>query len=305
MSFKEKPLLVTIVGPTAVGKTSVGIQLAKHFQTEVISADSRQFYREMQIGTAKPSNTELNAVKHHFINNLSINDDYSVGDFEKEALETLNELFEQKDLVVMVGGSGLFVDAVCYGMDELPKVAPSFREELNLSYQQNGIEILQEELSRLDPEYFQIVDRQNPQRLIRALEVISATGKTFTSFRVQRPKQRPFTCLKIGLELPRTSVYERIDRRMDQMIDEGLFTEAEELFPQRHLNALQTVGYQEIFGFLNGNYDKEEAIRLLKRNSRRYAKRQLTWFKKDESTHWFNPSELANIIAYIERSRIS
>lgn len=305
MPLMKKPLLITIVGPTAVGKTSIGIQLANHFKTEIISADSRQFYQEMEIGTAKPSHDELKRAKHHFINNLSVKDDYSVGDYEREALATITDFFTEKDLLVMVGGSGLFVDAVCYGLDDLPKVPPRIREELNLLYHHEGIAMLQEELAKLDPDYYKIVDLQNPQRLIRALEVIRATGKAFSSFRNRAPKKRPFDVLKIGLDLPREEVYQRIDRRMDQMIEAGLFEEAKRLYPFRAFNALQTVGYQEIFGFFDGDYDRAEAIRLLKRNSRRYAKRQLTWFKKDQSTKWFIPTEVSTIIEYIEEVKRS
>jgi len=297
----SKPILVVIVGPTAVGKTSLSIELARKFETEIVSADSRQFYREMQIGTAKPTAIELDAAPHHLVNNLSVRDDYSVGHFEQDALRSISTIFSKKEIAIMVGGSGMYVDAVCNGLDDFPEIDPKYRENIKKEFEKKGISFLQEEVEKEDPEYFNIVDRQNPQRLMRALEVIYATGRTFSSFRVKKTVDRPFQVLKIGLEMERPLVYERIDQRMDLMIEEGLFEEAKRLYPLKHLNALQTVGYQEIFGFLDGHYDKEEAIRLLKRNSRRYAKRQLTWFKRDENTHWFAPSQLAEIKKLIEQ----
>lgn len=295
MDLVKRNRLVVIVGPTGVGKTHLSIVLAKQFKTEIISADSRQFYRETEIGTAKPNAIELSAAPHHLINSLSIQDDYSVGDFEKQALSIITELHKVHSSVILVGGSGLYVDAVCYGLDQFPSLAPKFREELNAEYAQNGLEPLQKELFERDPEYHAIVDLKNPQRVIRALEVIRGSGKTFTSLRKRRKIQRPFEIIKIGLEMDREKLYDRIDLRMDLMIDQGLFEEAEKLHPFKELNALQTVGYQEIFGYLEGDYDKTEAVRLLKRNSRRYAKRQMTWFKKDQSTHWFQPHQVEEI----------
>lgn len=302
MAFYSKPLLIVIVGPTAVGKTALSIAVAKAFGMEIISADSRQFYREMEIGTAKPSPSELAAVPHHLVNNLSIEDEYSVGQFEKDALARLEGLFRKSSKALMVGGSGLYVDAVCNGLDDFPEIPPKYREQLNNQFQQFGIESLQKDLAEQDPEYYRLVDIRNPQRLIRALEVIAFTGQPFSSFRKKERKERPFETLKIGLNMEREVIYHRIDHRMDQMISEGLFEEAQQLYARKELNALQTVGYQEIFGYLDGEYDKEEAIRLLKRNSRRYAKRQLTWFKKDESTHWFNPSQTEEIIHLIRNT---
>jgi tRNA dimethylallyltransferase len=291
--------LIVIVGPTAVGKTDFSLKLAKKFHTDIISADSRQFFKETEIGTAKPTKEERAQVRHHFVDSLSITQSYDVGDFEKEVLALLQELFESMSVVVMTGGSGLYVKAVCEGMDEMPEVDPIIRVKLNTIFESEGLHALQEMLLRVDPEYFAKVDLQNPQRLIRALEVWEATGKPFSSFRVKQAKNRPFEIIKIGLERDREILYRRIDERMDQMIAQGLFEEARQLFALRELNALQTVGYSEIFGYLEGKYDKEEAIRLLKRNSRRYAKRQLTWFKKDGEISWFSVDQEAEIWEFL------
>lgn len=296
----SKKYLICVVGPTAVGKTALGITLAQAFDTEIISADSRQFYKELEIGTAKPSPSELSAVPHHFINTLSIHDAYDAGKYENEVLAKLEILFAEKDIVILVGGSGLFVNAVCVGLDDLPDVKPSMREQLNAELKAKGLEQLNEELKSADPEYYEVVDLKNPQRVIRALEVIRSTGKKFSDLRKREPAVRPFNVLSIGLELEREILYKRIDLRMDQMIAEGLFEEAKRFHEFRDLNPLQTVGYSEIFGYLDGNYDKEEAIRLLKRNSRRYAKRQLTWFKRDANTVWFDPNRSEGILKHLE-----
>jgi len=294
---------VILAGPTAVGKTSLSIELAKQFNTEIISADSRQFYREMELGTAKPSKREMDGIVHHFINSHSIHDEYNVGDFEKDSLNLLSGLFLKHDVVFVVGGSGLYVKALCEGIDEMPKIPQELRAQLNDEYLKFGLEYLQNELQEVDPEYYSIVDQQNPQRLIRALELFRATGKNMTYYRAQTSKvERPFNIIKIGLERPREELYQRINLRMDQMIAAGLFEEANELYPFKNLNALQTVGYSEIFGYLDGDYDKEEAIRLLKRNSRRYAKRQMTWFKKDTEFKWFSPIDENFIREYINNS---
>lgn len=292
--------LIVVVGPTAVGKTSFCIQLAQHFNTEIISADSRQFFQEMAIGTAKPSLEEMNEVKHHFINNLSIHQNYTIADFEKHGLSLLNSLFVQFPLLILTGGSGMYVEALCEGIDAIPAVDSAIRSTLNEAYKTHGITHLQRMLQVQDPDYFDQVDQANPQRLMRALEVCLGTGKPFSSFRKKKTKQRPFNIIKIGLELPREVLYERINQRMDNMVEDGLFDEARRLFPLRHLNALQTVGYKEIFGYLEGQYDKEETIRLLKRNSRRYAKRQMTWFKKDEQILWFSPEEFDSVVDTIK-----
>ncbi|MCH7396685.1 tRNA (adenosine(37)-N6)-dimethylallyltransferase MiaA [Belliella sp. DSM 107340] len=297
--MSNKKYLIVIVGATAVGKTELSINLAKIFNTEIISCDSRQFFRETNLGTAKPSSEELSLVKHHFINNLSIFDDYDVKTFEEEALGLLEEIFQKHDKTIMTGGSGLYVDAICNGFDAIPSIDPAIRKEIIQLYEKNGIEYLQKEVEEFDPHYYGHVDQKNPQRLMRALEVIRGTGQPYSSFRVKKKTKRPFGIIKIGLELDREFLYKRIDQRMDMMIEAGLFEEAAGLYPFRDLNALQTVGYSEIFGFLEGQYDKEEAGRLLKRNSRRYAKRQMTWFRKDEEIKWFNPNQQEMIHQYI------
>lgn len=296
-----KKYLICVVGPTAVGKTTLGIKLAQSFGTEILSADSRQFYKELEIGTAKPTLSELNEAPHHFIDSLSIHHAYDVGKYEKDVMAKLGVLFEENDVVILVGGSGLFVNAVCIGLDQLPDVKPNTREQLNAELKAKGLDQLNEELKATDPEYYEVVDLKNPQRVIRALEVIRSTGKKFSDFRKREPVARPFSVVSVGLELDREVLYERIDQRMDQMISAGLFEEAQSLYDFRHLNPLQTVGYSEIFGFLAGDYDKEEAIRLLKRNSRRYAKRQLTWFKRDPNTAWFDPKNSEQVLNYLEQ----
>lgn len=299
LNLSDKKILILVVGPTAVGKTALCIKLAKKFETEIISCDSRQFYREMNLGTAKPSQEELSEVPHHLVNSLSIHEDYDVRKFETDALKISEDLFQRKNVVIVTGGSGLFADALTEGMDEIPSVDPEIREHIIREYEKNGLEWLQEQISRLDPEYFSLVDRQNPQRLMRALEVIRGTGAKFSSFRKKAKADRHFQTIKIGLNRDREELYQRIDLRMDQMIREGLFEEAQALFEFRNLNALQTLGYSEIFGFLEGKYDREEAMRLLKRNSRRYAKRQLTWFRRDEGIRWFHPDQESDIFSWI------
>jgi len=295
----NKRWLIAVVGPTAVGKTRVAIELAKQFQTEIISADARQLYREMNIGTAVPSAEELQAVPHHFIQSHSIEQLYSVGDFEQEALQRLEQLFRKYQTVVLVGGSGLYVKALLDGLDAMPEVDLKVRAELTDLLSQSGLPILFQKLEELDPEFAQIIDRHNPQRLIRALEVCLSTGQPYSSFRQGAVKPRPFQSIRIGLELDRATLYQRIDERVDSMLEQGLQEEAKALFPYRDHNALQTVGYSEIFSYLEGHYSWEEAERLIKRNSRRYAKRQLTWFKKDPSMRWFRPDDYAGILTYL------
>lgn len=279
-------VLLAVVGPTAIGKTALGIQLAKHFDTEIISADSRQFFKEMEIGTAVPSTEELNEVPHHFIQHKSIFEPYSVGDFEKEAILLLDDLYLKKDVVVMVGGSGLYVDAVISGLDEFPEVAPQIRETLNQELETNGLELLQKELKQLDPEYYKTVDLENPHRLIRALEVCRATDKPYSSFLNQQKPERPFKSLYIGIDAPREVVYDRINTRVDFMMEAGLFEEAKKLYSHKKLNALQTVGYKELFEYIDGKCSLEFAISEIKKNTRRFAKRQLTWLRKNESILW-------------------
>jgi len=288
--------LIVIVGPTAVGKTAVSIQLAQHFKTEIISADSRQIFKELTIGTAKPDEVELKAVPHHFINSHSIEENYDAAQFGEEALQTAHRLFEKYDHVILCGGSGLYVKAMLEGFDDIPEVADEIREELEVNFAQFGLEWLQQKMMELDPGHYQTIDQKNPHRLMRALEVKIGTGKSIADFRTQSKRQLSFDVVKIGLELPREVLYKRIDDRMDAMIGAGLFEEAEQLLPFKNHNALQTVGYQEIFDYLEGKYDRDEAVRLLKRNSRRYAKRQLTWFKRDEGIRWFNPVDVDTII---------
>jgi tRNA dimethylallyltransferase len=297
--MKNKNLIV-IVGPTAVGKTSLSIKLAKAFSANIISADSRQVYREMEKGTAKPSPEELAEVNHHFINSHSIYQNFNAAEFEKEALSLLEKLFREKDVIIAVGGSGLYVDALCKGFDDIPPIDSSIRDDLNNLFEKEGLESLKTKLKQLDAEYYAKVDLQNPQRLIRALEVCIGTGKAYSAFRKKQENNRPFNIIKVGLEMEREELYNRIDARMDNMIADGLFEEAESLYPLRNLNALQTVGYTEIFNYLAGEYSREEAIRLLKRNSRRYAKRQLTWFKRDDDIKWFNANEFETVIEYLK-----
>lgn len=292
--------LIVIVGPTAVGKTMLSINLAKHFDTEIVSADSRQFYQEMTIGTAKPTAEEMGDVVHHFINNLSIEVSYDIGKFENDALTIIDQIFEQKESTILTGGSGLYIDAVCKGFDGMPNIPQDIRNSLNRLYAEEGIEALGVKLKSVDKEYYNQVDRNNPQRVIRALEVYEATGTPFSFFRNSTTKTRPFKITKIGLERDREELYKRIDQRMEMMIDQGLFEEAEKLYPYKSNNALQTVGYKEVFEYIDGVYDKQEAIRLLKRNSRRYAKRQMTWFRKDEEIKWFHPDDEKAIIAYLK-----
>lgn len=298
MDFSGKKLIV-IVGPTAVGKTAVAISVAKHFQTEIVSADSRQIYKELEIGTAKPTQQELQEVHHHFINSHSIQDDYDAARFGNDALLVINRLFEKYDHLILCGGSGLYVKALLEGFDDIPEVSDEVRDQLIEEFENKGLLWLQNKMRELDPEHFQHIDQKNPVRLMRALEVKMTTGKSISSFQKAQKKNHPFKVIKIGLELDRATLYQRIDDRMDRMIAIGLFEEAKSLYPMKHLNALQTVGYREIFDYLDGKYDKDEAVRLLKRNSRRYAKRQLTWFKRDEEMRWFSPDKVDLIVKYI------
>ncbi len=298
--------VIVICGPTAVGKTSFAIQLAKHFKTSIISADSRQFYREMNIGTAKPTAEELNQVPHHFINNLSIHQNYSAGQFEEEALYVLNDHFEQMPNIpiIMAGGSGLFIQAVCAGFDDLPAIDKSIRTNLNEQYQTKGIEFLQAQLEAKDPAYYALVDQKNPQRLIRALEVIESTGKTFTTYRNRQPVPRKFKTVYIGLHLERALLYKRINERVETMMIDGLLDEVGALYAYKQLNALQTVGYQELFNYLDGLCTLEDAVELIKRNSRRYAKRQLTWFRRNDQIEWFEPNEFSKVITLIKKQKV-
>ena len=285
---KKTNYLIAIVGPTAIGKTALSIDLAKHYNSEILSADSRQFYKEMNIGTAVPEPEELAAVKHHFIQNRSIHDDYNVGDFEYDALKTLNELFEKNSIQVMVGGSGLYVNAVVNGLDDFPKVDPEIRAELTNELNSYGLEFLQQKLKELDEISYNEIAIDNPQRLIRALEICLGTGKPYSSFKTNKTKNRDFETIKIGLTAEREIIYDRINLRVDLMIDEGLIEEAKSVYPYKSLNALQTVGYRELFDYFDGKIERDFAISEIKKNTRRFAKRQLTWFRKDEAINWFD-----------------
>lgn len=295
MPIKNKKTLLTIVGPTAIGKTSLAIDLALHFGTEIISCDSRQFFKEMSIGTAVPSAKELVQAKHHFIQHKSIFEPYSVGDFERDAITLLTELFQRNDVVIMVGGSGLYADAVLYGLDDFPEVSPEIRNELNELYQKQGITYLQTRLKDLDPIQYTQMDIQNPQRMMRALEVCIASGKPYSSFLKKKKTLRDFTNITIGLTAEREVVYNRINRRVELMLEEGLLIEAQRLFPYKELNALQTVGYRELFDFLEGKTSLDFAVEEIKKNTRRFAKRQYTWFHKNKDIHWFEISQLDNL----------
>jgi tRNA dimethylallyltransferase len=298
--------LIIIVGPTAIGKTALSIQLAQHFNSDIISCDSRQFYKEMNIGTAVPDEDELAAAKHHFIQNRSVFDDYNVGSFEKDVLKTLDELFQKNSIQLMVGGSGLYVDAVVKGFDYFPDVDPNIRENLNNELNSDGIESLQAKLKELDPVTYQTIAINNPHRLIRALEICIGTGLPYSSFINKEKKKRNFKTIKVGLTADREIIYDRINRRVDIMIENGLLEEAKALYEHKDLNALQTVGYRELFQYFNGNWSLEFAISEIKKNTRRFAKRQLTWFKRDENTVWFDYKEdIQTIIKHIEQSLIT
>jgi tRNA dimethylallyltransferase len=286
--------LITIIGPTAIGKTSMSIALAQHFGCDIISCDSRQFFKEMKIGTAVPSDDELASATHHFIQNKSIFEPYSVGDFEKEAIAKLDELFQKNNIQIMVGGSGLYVDAILKGFDSFPEIDSQVREEVKLNYEEKGIEYLQNQLKELDTEYFDFITEtnpqtlQNPQRMMRFVEVCIGTGKPYSSFLNKEKNKRNFTPIIIGLEAERAIMYERINQRVDIMMNDGLLAEAEKLFPNKDLNALQTVGYRELFDYFEEKTTLEFAIEEIKKNTRRFSKRQLTWFKRTENTVWFD-----------------
>lgn len=285
-----------IAGPTASGKTSLAIEVANDYHTEIISADSRQLFKEMSIGTAKPTADELAQAKHHFVNHISIHDRYSAGQFEKEVLALLSDLFQENDVVVMVGGSGLYIQAVCEGFDDLPNVSNEIRESLKKRLETDGLGALVEELNRQDPVYADEVDQSNSHRVLRALEVIKQTGQPFSSFRKNQQAKRSFNIRKFAINWEREILYDRINKRVDLMIEQGLEAEAKSLHSLKQLNALQTVGYSEWFDYFDGIIDRAEAIRLIKRNSRRYAKRQMTWLRRDESVKWIKPGETSQII---------
>ncbi|MCC9074157.1 tRNA (adenosine(37)-N6)-dimethylallyltransferase MiaA [Flavobacterium sp. F-65] len=301
--------LITIVGPTAIGKTALSIALAQHFKCEILSCDSRQFFKEMTIGTAVPNPDELQAAKHHFIQNISIFENYTVGDYEKEAIIKLEELFKHNDYVILIGGSGLYVDAVLKGFDEFPEIDTAIRAQVAQEYEQNGITYLQEQLKKLDSSYYDKLSAenpqtlQNPQRMMRFVEVCLGTKKPYSSFLNQKKNNRDFTPILIGLEADRAVIYDRINQRVDIMVNNGLIEEAQSLHPNKALNALQTVGYRELFSYFDGEFTLQFAIEEIKKNTRRFAKRQLTWFKRNENTKWFDYlTPKSEIINFIEKN---
>ncbi len=296
----EKTLIV-ITGPTAVGKTALCMDIAKHFDIPIINADSRQIYRELKIGTARPSNKQMSEVKHYFVGTLGMDDYYSASLYEQQVLELLGELFKTSDYALLSGGSMMYIDAVCNGIDDIPTVDDETRTTLKKRLLMEGLGSLCEELRQRDPEYYEIVDKQNPRRVVHALEICVMTGKPYSSFRKQEKKARPFRIVKIGLTRPREELYKRINRRVDKMMKEGLFEEAQQMYPKRELNALNTVGYKEMFEYMKGKWTLHEAVERIKGNTRRYARKQLTWYKKDEQIRWFHPDDKEEIISYIEQ----
>ena len=292
--------LIVIVGPTGSGKTDLSIGVAEHFSAPIISTDSRQFYRGIAIGTAQPTPEQRQRVEHHLVDCLDISEEFNCGAYERVALERLGELFEKHDTVVAVGGSGLYIKALCEGMDDLPDASPELREELTKRLEYEGLEALVEQLKELDEDYYNEVDRCNPQRVLRAVEVCLTTGKPYSSFRKGATKKRDFNIVKVGIDMPREELYDRINRRVDMMIAEGLEAEARAMLPHRHHNALRTVGFSEMFDYFDGKTSFEEAVELIKRNSRRYAKRQMTWFRRDEEIRWFDHPVIEDVVAYLE-----
>ncbi len=298
----QKKTLIVVLGPTASGKTNVAIRLAKELHTEIISADSRQFYSEIPIGTAAPTSGQLSTMPHHLVGNLSLNDDYNVSLFEQEVLALLKDKFRMHDLMIMTGGSGLYIDAVCKGIDTLPDPDPLLRKTLEERYEQQGIGALQEQLKNLDPEYYAQVDMQNHKRLLRAIEVCLQTGRKYSELRLNKPQKRDFNILKIGLNLPREQLFARINRRTEMMLTGGWLEEARRVLPFRQKNALNTLGYKELFAYFDGKLTLEETIEKIKTNTRRYAKRQLTWFRKDKEIHWFLPEDVEAILRFVKET---
>ena len=295
-----KKTLVILLGPTGVGKTELCLSLAEELNTEIVSCDSRQFFRELKIGTAAPTEAQMQRVKHHLVGNLSIFDYYSCGRFEIDALKKLDELFLSKDVVLMTGGSMLYIDAICKGIDDIPNVDQNLRDSLHERYANEGIDNILSELKLLDPEYYDLVDKKNHKRIIHALEICLTSGKTFSSFRKETAKARPFDIIKIGLNLPREELYDRINKRVDIMFEEGLMEEAKTYYPHRNLNSLNTVGYKELFEYFDGNWDLDFAKNMIKQNSRRYAKKQLTWFNRDKDINWFRPDQQKEILSFLK-----
>ena len=296
---KNTKKIIIIVGPTAIGKTKLSIDLANALNTEIISCDSRQFYKELKIGSASPTSKELETAKHHFIQHLSVTKDYNAGEFEINAIAKIKEIHKTKDTIIIVGGSGLYVDAICKGFDKMPEVHDQMRIKLNSKLKEKGMVWLQKEVRKVDPYFYASCDQQNPQRLLRALEVFIATGQPFSSYKSAKPKDRPFKIIKIGLNIEREILYKKINLRVDRMLENGLLEEVESLIPFQSKNALQTVGYKEIFAFYNNKITLEKAVENIKQNTRRFAKRQITWFRKDKNTTWFKPDQINEIRTFI------
>jgi tRNA dimethylallyltransferase len=294
--------LIVITGPTAVGKTDLCLDIARHYGVPIINADSRQIYKELLIGTARPTEEQMQLVRHYFVGTLSLEDYYSASLYEQQVMSLLEELFRESDYALLSGGSMMYIDAVCNGIDDIPTIDDAIRELMKRRLAEEGLQSLCEELQRLDPEYYEIVDRRNPRRVVHALEICVMTGQTYTSFRKREEKQRPFRIVKIGLNREREQLYDRINRRVDEMMAAGLLEEARQMYPRRELNALNTVGYKELFDFLDGRWPLAEAIERIKGNTRRYARKQLTWYKKDPQIEWFSPEQKEDIIRYIDKN---
>lgn len=295
--MSKKPTLIVLLGPTGVGKTAISLRLAKYFQSPVISSDSRQFYRELKIGTAAPTEEQLHQAKHYFVGTHSILDQYNAGQYELDAIELMTRLFKTHSTLLLVGGSMMYIDAVCNGIDDIPTVDAETRSFWLKEYEEKGIDYIRQTLEKLDPKhYHEQVDRNNPKRMLHALEICGITGRPFSDIRTGTVKQRDFNILKIGLNRSREELYERINARVDEMMEEGLLAEAKQYYPYKHLNTLNTVGYKELYDYMDGKYTLEKAVELIKRDSRRYAKKQLTWFNRDESIHWFHPDDEEAIV---------
>lgn len=298
--MNSKPTLIVLIGPTGIGKTDLSLNIAEHYNTEIISADSRQLYADLKIGTAAPTPEQLARVKHHFVGTLQLTDYYSAAQYEAEVMKKLDELFKRHNVIVLTGGSMMYVDAVCKGIDDIPTVDEETRKTLMQHYENVGLERLCAELKILDPEYYDIVDKKNPKRVIHALEICYMTGQTYTSFRTSQTKERPFNIIKVGLRREREELYARINKRVDIMMEDGLLEEAKSVYQYKNLNSLNTVGYKEMFKYLDGEWELPFAIEKIKQNSRIYSRKQVTWFKRDTDITWFHPDDTDNIMSFIE-----